>query len=136
MLSPMLLLLMSCGSTGTSTTSTTSTSSGTYTLSLGAEATVLDTATRTADGFAFGPPDGTVGALAQGSGKYMFFMSANSSAACTGSPSTEGTYRMGGTLSSFTSSYGCSAVIRKASQGIPIPMAGRSTATMPEEDLY
>ena len=112
-----MLLLGSCSNAGIAPSSST----GAYTLSLGAETTVLDTATRTADGFAFGPPDGTIGALSQGSGKYMFFMSANSSAACAGSPSTEGTYRMGGTLSNFTPSYGCSAVIRKESQGNPDP---------------
>ena len=51
----------------------------------------------------------------------MFLMAANSSATCTDSPTMQGTYRMGGTLSNFTPSYGCSALIRRASAGNPDP---------------
>jgi hypothetical protein len=110
--SPVLLLLGSCNSSGT-----TGNTGSAYTLSLGAESTVLDTATRNADGWAFGPPDGTIGALPLPSSQYMFFMSANSSSTCSGTPALQGTYRMGGTLTNFSASYGCTAVLRKASAG-------------------
>jgi hypothetical protein len=127
-----IFVLVSCGNSGATTPPT-------YTLSLGAESTVLDAPTRTADGWRDGPPDGTIGALPQGAGQYMFFMAANSSTAsapptprrrhaarrvratCTGTPKMEGTFRMGGTLSSFSANYGCTAVVRRASGGQPDP---------------
>ncbi len=71
---------------------------------------LLAAAQRTAMGFLYGPPDGTVGVLLNG-GTYSFFMAARSSPACAGTPSTQGTYRLGGSLTSFTEPYGCSAEI-------------------------
>jgi hypothetical protein len=77
-------------------------------VSLDAETPLLTATQRTSFGFAFGPPDGTIGVLPISNGNYMFFMSANSAATCLGSQSTEGTYRLGGTLTSITEPYGCS----------------------------
>ena len=103
-----LLLVVLAGCTGNGATVAPSPPPGTFTVSLDAEKPLLTTTQRASFGFAFGPPDGTVGALPTSGGNYMFFMSANSAATCSGSPSTEGTYRLGGTLSSITAPYGCS----------------------------
>jgi hypothetical protein len=119
-ISPAMLVLGSCSSSGTVSTpgtAPTTPAATTYTISLGMETTVLDAATRTADGWAYGPPDGNIGVLPQASGQYMFFMPANSSATCTGTPTMEGTYRLGGTPGNFSAPYGCTAVVRRASGG-------------------
>jgi hypothetical protein len=118
------LLLTSCGGNSSSTATTTTPTPpapSVFTVSLGAESPILDATARAADGWADGPPDGIIGALPQPSGQYTFFMAANSSSTCTGTPSMQGTYRMGGTLSAFTPSYGCSAVLKRASSGQPDP---------------
>lgn len=103
-----LLFVALAGCSGNEPTAAPSRPTGTFTVSLDAETLLLTATQRTAFGFAFGPPDGTVGALPISNGNYMFFMSANSTATCSGSPSTEGTYRLGGTLTSITAPYGCS----------------------------
>jgi hypothetical protein len=103
-----LIFLALAGCSGNKTTVAPSQSTGTFTVSLDAETPLLTATQRTSFGFAFGPPDGTVGALPTSNGNYMFFMSANSAATCSGSPSTEGTYRLGGTLTGITAPYGCS----------------------------
>jgi hypothetical protein len=103
-----LLFVALAGCSGNEQTVAPSQPAGTFTVSLDVETPLLTAAQRTSLGFAFGPPDGTVGALPTSNGNYMFFMSANSAAICSGSPSTEGTYRLGGTLTSITGPYGCS----------------------------
>ena len=54
-----------------------------------------------ADGFAWGPPDGTLGVMANG-GAYTFFGSAGSSATCKGSPMVQGAFRFTGSLDHLT----------------------------------
>jgi hypothetical protein len=56
----------------------------------------------TANGFVWGPADGTMGAVATGGGAYDFFGAAGSSASCAGSPKTQGAYRFSGTLDHLT----------------------------------
>jgi hypothetical protein len=106
-LSALFLVALSGCSAGNTPVATPPTAT-TFTVSLDAELPLLTPTQRTSFGFAFGPPDGTVSALPTSSGNYMFFMSANSASTCAGSPSTEGTYRLGGTLTSITAPYGCS----------------------------
>jgi hypothetical protein len=106
-LSAFILVALS-GCSGSSIPVATPPTATTFTVSLDTELPLLTPSQRSAFGFAFGPPDGTVGALPTSNGNYMFFMSANSAATCAGSPSTEGTYRLGGTLTSITAPYGCS----------------------------
>lgn len=83
---------------------------GVFTLKSSSESVVLTSSQRAALGFEFGPPDGTIGLL-KGKDAYTFFMPAASSASCKGTPSTGGTYRLGGSLASFRGTYGCSAVL-------------------------
>ena len=75
-------------------------------------------AQRTSMGFADGPPDGTIGVLLN-AGTYSFYMSARSSASCSGTPSTEGTYRFGGTLGAMNQAYGCQALTQPSANGDP-----------------
>jgi hypothetical protein len=82
------------------------------------ESTLLTQTQRTALGFQYGPPDGTIGVLLNG-GTYTFFMAARGSTSCAGTPSTQGTYRFGGSLTTVTAPYGCSAEITSSSQGDP-----------------
>ncbi len=80
-----------------------------FSITLGSETTVLTLAQRQALGFQFGPPDGYLG-VHELSGTYSFFVPAQSGANCS-TPDTQGTYRLGGDLSQFTSAYGCAAVL-------------------------
>ncbi|HEV2646750.1 MAG TPA: hypothetical protein VGU46_10330 [Acidobacteriaceae bacterium] len=104
-----LVLAVVAGCSGGGTAAVQPRPAGVFTASLDAETPLLTAAQRTALGFAYGPPDGTIGALATSNGNYMFFMAANSAASCLGSPTTEGTYRLGGTLTSISAPYGCTA---------------------------
>ncbi len=79
-----------------------------FTVQADAPSPLLAAAQRTAFGFLYGPPDGTVGVLLN-NGMYSFFMAARSSTACAATPSTQGTYRLGGSLDGFTEPYGCTA---------------------------
>jgi hypothetical protein len=74
---------------------------------------VLTAAQRSDLGFEVGPPDGSIGVLLN-SGTYSFYVPAGSSGTCSGTPFTGGTYRLGGSLTSFTSAYGCVALISPA----------------------
>lgn len=108
-----LIGLGACGR-GTKITSTgTGTTPQTFTVQLSPETSLLSDAQRASLGFAFGPPDGTIGVLLN-TETYSFYVPARSSMACAGTPSTEGTYRLGGSLTAFNSSYGCTALISPA----------------------
>ena len=58
-------------------------------------------------GFSFGPSDGAFGAIPTGGGTYTFYGDAGSSAACAGTPSTDGAFSFTGTLDQVTGSNGC-----------------------------
>ncbi len=107
------LMLSSCGSS-----SPTPQVPGMFTISASSASTLLTQTQRTALGFQYGPPDGTIGVLLNG-GTYTFFMSARSSSLCAGTPLTQGTYRLGGALTAITAPYGCSAEITPSSHGDP-----------------
>ncbi|HVP65807.1 MAG TPA: hypothetical protein VMT17_00930 [Anaeromyxobacteraceae bacterium] len=73
-------------------------------------------------GFTWGPPDGTLGAVANGDGTYTFFGAALGAAsasaagpACSGSPGVQGAYRFTGTLEEYGGlpAGGCRAVLAK-----------------------
>ncbi len=81
-----------------------------FTVQPSAETPLLTQTQRSALGFQYGPPDGAIGVLLNG-GTYSFFMSAASSSACAGTPSVQGTYRLGGSLTAITAPYPCSAEI-------------------------
>jgi hypothetical protein len=83
-----------------------------FSIKLGPEETVLTQAQRQALGFTFGPPDGYLGVLER-KGTYTFFVPAQSNGSCSTTPNTQGTYRLGGSLSQFTSAYGCAAALEK-----------------------
>jgi hypothetical protein len=106
------LMLCSCGGAGV--TPTTSTMN--FTIQPGPENAVLTASQRASLGFAYGPPDGTLGVLLDGN-TYTFFASARSSSACAGTPLVQGTYRLGGSLSAITAPYGCTAVIQPSGDG-------------------
>lgn len=80
-----------------------------FTVALG-HASAFATHTQfSADGFQWGPADGTLGAVAIGTGSYRFFGSASGAAtataagpACTGSPGLQGTFSFDGSLNQFT----------------------------------
>lgn len=102
-------LLSSCGAGGNPVS--TSPPAPVFSLQLGQENPLLTTAQRASFGLQYGPPDGTLGVLLT-SGTYTFFAAARSSSTCTGSPLTQGTYRLGGTLTAITAPYGCNALIQ------------------------
>jgi hypothetical protein len=111
-----ILLVCSCGGSE----STPNTVPGNFTVQLDPENVVLTTSQRSAFGFDYGPPDGTLGVLLDGN-TYTFFASAHSSATCAGTPSAQGTYRLGGTLSALTAPYPCAASIQSSGAGDPDP---------------
>src|SRR5215813_5951246 len=86
----------------------------TFSLQLGPETVVLDLAQRQVLGFQFGPSDGYLGVLRQPSG-HTFFVPAESNGSCV-TPNTQGTYRLGGSLTDrdqdsgpqLTNAFGCS----------------------------
>jgi hypothetical protein len=84
----------------------------TFSVQLGTETTLLTTAQRAAFGIQYGPPDGTLGVYFN-AGTYTFFgASRSASTNCSGTPAVQGTYRFGGTLTSITAPYGCTAIIQ------------------------
>ena len=97
--------LVSCGNT-----SSIPLTPKVFTVQATPESTLLTSTQRSALGFQYGPPDGTIGVLLNG-GAYTFFMPAGSSSSCAGTPSKEGTYRLGGSFTAITAPYGCSAEI-------------------------
>ena len=103
--------LGSCGGGGSSPVSAVPTN---FTAKLSPETIVLSASQRASLGFVDGPPDGTLGVLLNG-GTYTFFAAARSSTTCAGTPSTQGTYRLGGNLTALTAAYGCTAVIQPSS---------------------
>ena len=109
------LVLACCGGT---VNKASLTPQGVFTVKSSLESTVLTTSQRAALGFQYGPPDGSFGVLANGS-SYTFFMAATSSSSCTGSSSTVGTYRLGGSLTAISAPYGCSAAITPSSTSDP-----------------
>jgi hypothetical protein len=111
------ILFVFRGGGGQSTTTSPSPPS-VFTVHPGAESAVLTTSQRAGLGFQSGPPDGTIGVLSHG-GAYTFFMAAESSSSCGGTPSTQGTYRFGGSLTSISAAYGCSAEVTPSSDGDP-----------------
>ena len=116
------LALVSCGGSTSPTAPTPSptppVSPTVFTVQASAASSVLTTTQRTALGFQYGPPDGTIGVLMNG-GSYTFFMAARSSSSCAGTPLTQGTYRLGGSLTAFTAPFGCSAEVTPSSSGDP-----------------
>ena len=103
------LFLIACSS---STTPSTPPPPRTFTVQQGAANPLLTTAQRASLGFQFGPPDGTLGVL-NSSGTYTFFAAARSASTnCPGTPSTQGTYRLSGTLTSITGGFTCTAGVR------------------------
>jgi hypothetical protein len=110
------VVLVSCGGVRVATTFPVPPNALTVTSS--PESIVLTTSQRNALGFQYGPPDGTIGVLANG-GAYTFFMAGGSTSTCTGTPFTGGTYRLGGSLTSINASYGCSAAITPSPDGDP-----------------
>lgn len=58
-------------------------------------------------GFAWGPSDGTLGAIPQGGTNYLFYAPAGSSSSCPGTPNLNGAYTFTGTLDQITGSDGC-----------------------------
>lgn len=109
------LVLTSCGS---NTASTIPPPPRVFTVQPSPESTVLTTVQRASLSMQIGPPDGTIGVLLNRV-TYTFFMPARSSSSCNGTPSTEGTYRFGGSLTAITAPYGCSAVITPSPNGDP-----------------
>ncbi len=101
-------LVAGCGSSGNPATSAPT--PGVFTLQLLAPNPVLTAAQRTALGFKYGPPDGTLGVLLS-NGTYSFYAAASSGPGCSGIPGVQGTYRLGGNLSSITQPYGCKALL-------------------------
>ena len=89
-------------------------SPGGISIQLSSEAVVLNNSQRQAMGLLYGPPDGSLGVVSTGTG-YMFFGAARSAPTCRGTPNTQGTYRLGGTLGQLNASYGCSALIQPGS---------------------
>ena len=55
-------------------------------------------------GFAYGPSDGTFGAIPAGGNTYTFYGTAGSNATCAGSPNNNGVYSFTGTLDQVTGS--------------------------------
>jgi len=108
------LQLAFCGATSAGAQSPT----GIFTIQLSSESTVLTASQRAALGFQYGPPDGTIGVLANG-GTYTFFMAATSSSSCRRTPSMVGTYRFGGSLTAISAPYGCSAALTAHPQSDP-----------------
>ena len=82
-----------------------------FTLQLQPPSPVLTVAQRTALGFKDGPPDGTLGVLLN-NGTYSFYGAALSGSTCPGTPGVQGTYRLGGSLTAITATYGCTALIQ------------------------
>ena len=58
-------------------------------------------------GFAWGPSDGTFGAIPASDGSYTFYGTAHSNSGCTGTPNATGTFTFVGTLDHVTGSNGC-----------------------------
>ena len=58
-------------------------------------------------GFAWGPSDGTFGAISTGGGNYKFYGSAGAGPACSGAPNARGAFSFTGTLNQVTGSGGC-----------------------------
>ncbi len=115
------LALVSCGGTSSTAPATQTTappSPTVFTVQASSETSLLTATQRTALGFQYGPPDGTVGVLLNG-GTYSFFMAARSSSSCTDTPATQGTYRFGGSLTAISAPYGCRAEITPSSAGDP-----------------
>lgn len=83
----------------------------TVTVQPGAENLVFDTPARTNLGFQFGPPDGTLGAVRNADNTYTFFVSARSNSTCGGTPLTQGTYRLAGSLTAIGASGPCRALM-------------------------
>jgi len=108
------LLLTALGSCGGGSSAPSTAAPTNFTAQLSPETTVLTASQRGSLGFMDGPPDGTLGVLLNG-GTYMFFAAARSSATCAGTPSTQGTYRLGGSLTAITAPFGCTAVIQPSS---------------------
>ncbi len=74
---------------------------------LGSPVTFATHAELAADGFSFGPSDGTFGAIPAGGNSYTFFGTAGSSSSCVGTPKVTGTFAFTGTLDRVTGSNGC-----------------------------
>lgn len=109
-------VLVSCG--GSTVTTKPPPTPMVFTVQPSSESTVLTTSQRAALGLQYGPPDGTMGVL-WSSGTYTFFMPARSSSSCAGTPLTEGTYRLGGSLTAISAPYGCSAEVTPSPNGDP-----------------
>ncbi len=103
----LLSCLASCGRGGT----TIPVQTAAFTLQLQPPSPVLTVAQRTALGFKDGPPDGTLGVLLN-NGTYSFYGAALSGSTCPGTPGVQGTYRLGGSLTAITATYGCTALIQ------------------------
>ena len=90
---------------------TTTPAPGVFALQLLPANPLLTAAQRTALGFKYGPPDGTLGVLLN-NGTYSFFAAAYGGPSCSGTPGVQGTYRLGGTFTAITGAYGCTALLR------------------------
>lgn len=96
----------------------------TLAVTLGSSITFATHSEFAASGFLWGPPDGTLGVVASGSGAYTFFGSAEGAAAasvagpaCTASPGLQGAFRFDGSLDDFSGlpAPGCKALFTKGS---------------------
>ncbi len=115
------LTLVSCGGTPSRAPAPPTTgppAPTVFTVQASSATNLLTAAQRTASGFQYGPPDGTLGVLLE-SGIYIFFGAARSSSACTSTPSIQGTYRLGGSLSAISAPYDCRALVTPSSTGDP-----------------
>ena len=87
------------------------------TATAGAVATFATHAQLASLGFAWGLADGTMGAVSDGHGGYVFYGSALSSATCAGETTgVQGAYSLTGTLDQVTGSNGCVALFRKGDE--------------------
>ncbi len=93
----------------------------TFTITLGATTTFATHADFVANGFTWGPVDGTMGAAATGGGNYELSGAARSSTTCALSPSTQGAFRFTGTLDKLggVPAAQCKVLFPKGSAPVP-----------------
>ena len=91
---------------------------------------MLTVAQRTSLSFKDGPPDGTLGVLLN-NGTYSFYAAALSASSCSGTPGVQGTYRLGGSLTTSPHFEGA----QRSFSPVAIPMGTPLTSTTLAEGL-